>query len=95
VLLFRLFSLLRAGILPFFVFDGPNKPTWKRGNHVGGGWRDGKDKTFKELLDLMGMPWRTAPGEAEAELAACAKRGEIDGVLTVSIGVCLSVEYQN
>lgn len=74
-------------MLPFFVFDGPKKPVWKRGKYVGGGggkWRGDKDKAFQQMLDMFGFPWRVAPGEAEAELAACAKRGEIDGVLTVS-----------
>jgi hypothetical protein len=39
---------------------------------------------FKRMLDVLKIPWRVAPGSAVAELATCAKRGEIDGVLSVS-----------
>lgn len=49
----------------------------------GGGMWAQKERRMQAILDAFGFPWRYAQGEAEAELAACAKRGEIDAVLTV------------
>lgn len=37
------------------------------------------------LLDIMGCGYRTAPGEAEYELASMARLDLIDGILTVGI----------
>ncbi|CAJ2510256.1 Uu.00g061560.m01.CDS01 [Anthostomella pinea] len=36
----------------------------------------------KQMLDLLGVPWRDAPGEAEAECAELEKAGVVDAVLT-------------
>ncbi|RYP76205.1 hypothetical protein DL769_003676 [Monosporascus sp. CRB-8-3] len=36
----------------------------------------------KQILDLLGIPWYTAPGEAEAECAKLEEAGIVDAVLT-------------
>ncbi|KAK4701792.1 holliday junction resolvase GEN1/YEN1, partial [Phenoliferia sp. Uapishka_3] len=80
----RICTLLRSGVLPFFIFDGPGRPSVKR-NHrssYGGGQLTSLEARVLPLLDLLGVPWRRAPGEAEAELAAVLRRGELDAILT-------------
>ncbi|GAA5871012.1 hypothetical protein JCM16303_001662 [Sporobolomyces ruberrimus] len=82
---YRICRLLQRGILAVFVFDGPNKPSWKRGKYVGYSRQRGKGqdhRDLKEMFRLMGMEWRIAAGEAEAELAEMNQRGEIDAVLS-------------
>ncbi|GAA6010859.1 hypothetical protein JCM11491_004569 [Sporobolomyces phaffii] len=82
---YRICRLLQRGILAVFVFDGPNKPSWKRGKYVGYGRKTGGGNdhaNLKHMFELMGMEWRIAAGEAEAELAAMNARGEIDAVLS-------------
>lgn len=73
-------------MLSVFVFDGPGGPTWKRGRNTGQtkGAVTELERGFTALLARMGIDWRKAPGEAEAELAHMAKAGLIDAVLTVS-----------
>lgn len=86
MLFYRVAKMYRLGVLPFFVFDGPERPQFKRGGRVmrgGGSWAK-KEKRMQRILDAFGFPWRYARGEAEADLAATARRGEIDAVLTVS-----------
>jgi Holliday junction resolvase YEN1 len=81
---FRLCALLSKGVLPIFIFDGPHRPSWKRGHRVGGNVFGGrKPADLKAMFELFGVEWRAAPGEAEAELAAMNRRGEIDVVLSV------------
>ncbi len=64
--------------------DGPKKPSQKRNNKVAGhfGTADHRSKQFKALLDLCGLEWWNAPGEAEAELAVMNRQGKIDAVLS-------------
>lgn len=82
-LFYRLAALMSRGILPLFVFDGPNKPRWKRGKEAKRApWETKLIRNFKEMIDLMGGHWRVAQGEAEADLAAFAMAGEIDAVIT-------------
>jgi len=76
-------DLLAQGILAVFVFDGPDRPHWKRDKKVSGAWRGRSEGDVVALLELMGMEWRRAPGEAEAELAEMSKRGEVDAILSV------------
>ncbi|KAG6837786.1 hypothetical protein H0H93_001713 [Arthromyces matolae] len=77
-LFFRCATLMHSPFLPLFVFDGPKRPDWKRGKKI--------NKTshklipgMKEIVESFGFEWRTAPGEAEAELAYLNRIGVIDG----------------
>ena len=67
--------------LPIFVFDGPKRPKIKRGKAVGGKehWMV---NSLRTVLDAFGFECRTAPGEAEAELAYLNRIGVIDAVLS-------------
>lgn len=97
--------VLRTGVQPLFVFDGPNKPKklgrsarppsvpaqhpQPRGSNV----RteevirqefdvDHIVRLSKEMFTYLGIPWREAPGEAEAECAALEQAKIVDAVLT-------------
>ncbi|KAJ7226354.1 PIN domain-like protein, partial [Mycena haematopus] len=80
-LFYKLASLNQAGIIAVFVFDGPNKPSIKRGKHVKAKphWLVAE---FTKLIGLFGFHYHTAPGEADAELAYLNNIGCIDGILT-------------
>ncbi|KAG6881637.1 hypothetical protein C0993_000647, partial [Termitomyces sp. T159_Od127] len=72
---------MHSPFLPLFVFDGPKRPEWKRGKKI--------NRTshklipgMKAIVESFGFEWRTAPGEAEAELAYLNRIGVIDGVLS-------------
>ncbi|KAH9913405.1 PIN domain-like protein [Fomitopsis serialis] len=80
-LFFWLARLLRLPIHAIFVFDGPERPAIKRGKRVVkmGHWMVDAMKNF---IDAFGYEYCTAPGEAEAELAALNQLGFVDGVLT-------------
>jgi Holliday junction resolvase YEN1 len=67
--------------LPIFVFDGPKRPKIKRGKSVGGK-QHWMIHNFRVVLDAFGFECRTAPGEAEAELAYLNSIGIIDAVLS-------------
>ncbi|BGP13347.1 hypothetical protein JCM10213_001466 [Rhodosporidiobolus nylandii] len=87
---FRVLDLLKRGVLPLFVFDGPHRPSWKRGQRVGGQVFGGRSpQELKRMFNLLGVQWRDAPGEAEAELAELQKRGEIDVVLSDDVDAFL------
>ncbi|EKM52630.1 uncharacterized protein PHACADRAFT_149458 [Phanerochaete carnosa HHB-10118-sp] len=77
---FRLIRLLKHPFLPLFVFDGPMRPDVKRGKLI-----DKKPHWMvdgmKKMVEAFGFEWRTAPGEAEAELAYLNRIGVIDAVL--------------
>ena len=80
-LFFRCCRLLQTPLLPLFVFDGPKRPAIKRGKRVGGNahWLT---TGMKNIIQAFGFEWRTAPGEAEAELAYLNRIGVIDAVLS-------------
>ena len=85
---YRLLRLLTLNIHPLFVFDGPNKPEWKRGKRVGGpGVRVASVPEFlaKQLLKQFGLPWHVAPGEAEAECALLQRESVVDAVLSEDV----------
>jgi len=67
--------------LPIFVFDGPQRPKIKCGKTVGGKehWLV---NSLRTVLDAFSFECRTAPGEAEAELAFLNRAGVIDAVLS-------------
>ncbi|KAK4704971.1 holliday junction resolvase GEN1/YEN1, partial [Phenoliferia sp. Uapishka_3] len=81
VLFYRLCDLLKQGVLALFVFDGPQRPEFKRGKAVFLGQSD-LQHTFIRLISAFGMLSRVARGEGEAELAALAQLGELDAVMT-------------
>ncbi|KAK3670264.1 hypothetical protein LTR78_009818 [Recurvomyces mirabilis] len=85
---YRLLRLLSLNIWPLFVFDGPNKPLFKRNKKVGGqGVRVATVPEFlaKQLLKEFGFPWHVAPGEAEAECALFQREGAVDAVLSEDV----------
>lgn len=85
---YRLLRLLSLNIHPLFVFDGPNKPTFKRHKRVGGpNVKVSSIPEFlaKQLLKHFGFPLHHAPGEAEAECALLQREGIVDGVLSEDV----------
>lgn len=71
-------------IQPIFVFDGPNKPTFKRNKRSGRG--DGVATAMaKRLIRLFGFIVHDAPGEAEAECALLQQNGIVDAVLSEDV----------
>ncbi|CDS01344.1 uncharacterized protein SPSC_06620 [Sporisorium scitamineum] len=81
LLFYRLAKLLSLLVLPLFVFDGPSRPTWKRGKQVKGR-QHAIEQPFTQLIEAFGYQWHRALGEAEAELAYLNQAGSIDAVLT-------------
>lgn len=81
LLFYRLAKLLTLPVLPLFVFDGPSRPTWKRGKQVKGR-QHAIEQPFTQLIEAFGYQWHRAPGEAEAELAYLSQKGLVDAVLT-------------
>lgn len=76
--------LLTHCIHPIFVFDGPNKPAFKRNKRSGRG--DGVATSMaKRLIRLFGFRIHDAPGEAEAECALLQQKGIVDAVLSEDV----------
>ncbi|KAL8847594.1 MAG: hypothetical protein Q9221_007371 [Calogaya cf. arnoldii] len=84
-LYYRLLRLLSLSIRPLFVFDGPNKPPFKRNAKTGTQAAALPNFITKQLLQLLGFPYHTAPGEAEAECALLQKEGIVDAVLSEDV----------
>ncbi|KAL9015930.1 MAG: hypothetical protein Q9185_006698 [Variospora sp. 1 TL-2023] len=84
-LYYRLIRLLSLSISPLFVFDGPNKPPFKRNVMTGSLGAQLPNFIMKQLLDVFGFPYHTAPGEAEAECALLQKEGIVDAVLSEDV----------
>ncbi|CAO1600505.1 hypothetical protein XANCAGTX0491_004191 [Xanthoria calcicola] len=84
-LYYRLLRLLSLSIRPLFVFDGPNKPPFKRNAKTGTQAAALPNFITKQLLQLFGFPYHTAPGEAEAECALLQKEGVVDAVLSEDV----------
>ncbi|KAL0957015.1 hypothetical protein HGRIS_003116 [Hohenbuehelia grisea] len=78
---YRLCRLLKAPVLPVFVFDGTGPAEVKRNRKVGKAehWLLHK---LKKLLRSFAFAYYTAPGEAEAELSKGCELGVFDAVLT-------------
>lgn len=74
-------SLLSLPILAVFVFDGPHRPSQKRGRHISG-YCLRLERPFRELVKSCGFEEWKAMGEAEVELAAMAMNKLIDLVVT-------------
>ncbi|KIL56120.1 hypothetical protein M378DRAFT_89828, partial [Amanita muscaria Koide BX008] len=88
-LFFKLSWLLSACILPIFVFDGPLRPSVKRGKNVVATphWLT---EDFQQLINGFGFYSHQAPGEAEAELAQLNAAGLIDAIATDDSDVFVS-----
>ncbi|KAF9495593.1 hypothetical protein BDN71DRAFT_858492 [Pleurotus eryngii] len=87
-LFFRCATLLRSPFLPLFVFDGPKRPGFKRGKRIN--TSSHKLTTgMKAIIEAFGFEWRTAPGEAEAELAYLNRVGVIDAILSDDVDTFL------
>jgi len=83
-LFYRLVRLVGTPVQPIFVFDGPNKPVFKRNKRSGRG--DGvATAQAKQLIRLFGFAVHDAPGEAEAECALLQKHGIVDAVLSEDV----------
>ena len=84
-LFYRLVRLLSLPIRPIFVFDGPNKPLFKR-NKRSAARGDGLATAMaKRLINLFGFHVHNAPGEAEAECALLQQQGVVDAVLSEDV----------
>jgi hypothetical protein len=57
-LFFRCATLMRSPFLPLFVFDGPKRPSVKRGKRIGKNnhWLT---TGMKNIIDAFGFEWRT------------------------------------
>ncbi|KAL8801068.1 MAG: hypothetical protein Q9182_004707 [Xanthomendoza sp. 2 TL-2023] len=84
-LYYRLLRLLSLSVKPLFVFDGANKPPFKRNIKTGTLGAQLPNFITKQLLQLFGFPYHTAPGEAEAECALLQKEGIVDAVLSEDV----------
>ncbi|KAL8939665.1 MAG: hypothetical protein Q9216_003241 [Gyalolechia sp. 2 TL-2023] len=84
-LYYRLVRLQLLSIKPLFVFDGNNKPPFKRNVKTGSLGSQLPNFLTKQLLDVFGYPHHTAPGEAEAECALLQKEGIVDAVLSEDV----------
>lgn len=84
-LYYRLLRLLSLSIQPIFVFDGPNKPNFKRNKKVGSNGASLPVYLAKQMIKLFGFPCHSAPGEAEAECAFLQREGIVDAVLSEDV----------
>ena len=81
-LFYKLLKFLALPIHPLFVYDGEQKPPFKRGKvakHPRGNPIVALSRT---LIDLFNFPRHDAPGEAEAECARLQKAGVVDAVMS-------------
>ncbi|PGH07199.1 Holliday junction resolvase YEN1 [Blastomyces parvus] len=85
-LFYRLVRLTSLPVHPLFVYDGPQRPTYKRGKLIGRNTGVGDlgrvIRRSKYLIDLFRFPHHTAPGEAEAECARLQTSGVVDAVMS-------------
>jgi Holliday junction resolvase YEN1 len=82
---YRLLRLIALSIHPIFVFDGPNKPPFKRNKRTGPNVASIPEFLAKQLLKQFGYPIHLAPGEAEAECALLQREGIVDAVLSEDV----------
>jgi Holliday junction resolvase YEN1 len=82
---YRLLRLTSLAIQPLFVFDGPNKPKFKRNKQTGPNVCTIPEFLAKQLLKEFGLPYHVAPGEAEAECALLQREGIVDAVLSEDV----------
>ena len=84
-LYYRLLKLLSLSIQPLFVFDGPYRPSFKRGVKRAPFTASVDNFLTKHMLKIFGFPYHDAPGEAEAECALLQKQGIVDAVMSEDI----------
>ncbi|KAK4156377.1 hypothetical protein C8A00DRAFT_30768 [Chaetomidium leptoderma] len=84
-LFYRLVRLLGLAIHPIFVFDGPNKPAFKRNKRSSGRGDVVATAMAKRMIRLFGFAMHDAPGEAEAECALLEQQGVVDAVLSEDV----------
>lgn len=83
---YRLLKILALPIHPLFVYDGPKKPLAKRNKVVPRyGSTNLHNEMSKKLLQIFRFPFRTAPGEAEAECAILQREGIVDAVMSQDV----------
>ena len=82
---YRLCRLLQSNIEPLFVFDGPQKPPFKRNQKTAFLAQTFETKQLKALITAFGFMSWDAPGEAEAECALFEKLGVVDMVITEDV----------
>ncbi|KAI2722875.1 hypothetical protein CBS147332_3804 [Penicillium roqueforti] len=83
-LFYRLLKLLALPVHPLFVYDGRQKPAFKRGKAVSSRSYGSAPiiKRSKDLIERFRFPWHEAPGEAEAECARLQQAGIVDAVMS-------------
>ncbi|KAJ5950256.1 uncharacterized protein N7479_008669 [Penicillium vulpinum] len=83
-LFYRLLKLLALPVHPLFVYDGRQKPAFKRGKAVSTRSYGSAPiiKRSKDLIERFRFPWHEAPGEAEAECARLQQAGIVDAVMS-------------
>ncbi|KAJ5574095.1 uncharacterized protein N7459_008522 [Penicillium hispanicum] len=83
-LFYRLLKLLALPIHPLFVYDGSQKPPFKRGKAVSARSYGNAPiiRRSKDLIERFRFPWHEAPGEAEAECARLQQAGIVDAVMS-------------
>ncbi|EPE03742.1 flap structure-specific endonuclease [Ophiostoma piceae UAMH 11346] len=84
-LFYRLVRLLGMPVQPIFVFDGPNKPLFKRNKRSAGPGDTVAAAMAKRMIRMFGFYIHDAPGEAEAECALLQQRGVVDAVLSEDV----------
>ena len=84
-LFYRLVRLLSLSIVPILVFDGPNKPVFKRNKRSRGPGDRVSVAMAKRMVKLFGFHIHDAPGEAEAECALLQQQGVVDAVLSEDV----------
>lgn len=62
----RVIRLARAGVRALFVFDGPHRPSIKRGHRVYRGTHS-IQKDFERIVEAFGFEWRTVSARLVCE----------------------------
>ena len=84
VLYYRMTRLMKYNIQALFVFDGPNRPSFKRDKKIY--MQENRQmKMLRKMLKLFGYPQHTAPGEAEAECVNLEKSAMVDAIFSEDV----------
>ncbi|KAF8956109.1 PIN domain-like protein [Flammula alnicola] len=83
IFFFKLCKFLRkAPVIVIFVFDGPDRPSFKHGRKINTQTIPEWSQWCKSIIKSFGFYWLQVPGEAEAELALLSCNNAIDVILT-------------